>query len=88
MTVLDVAGWAMDAAPYIPAVAITGVLAAAVYAAWHGTRRIRQRRAARRIADHPLVTRKPATPAQRDSNPERQQLEQLYQMPAWEEDHR
>ncbi|MFE4867658.1 hypothetical protein [Streptomyces sp. NPDC056682] len=60
MTVLDVAGWAMDAAPYVPAFVIPSVLAGAVYAAWHGTRHLRQRRAeraAQRRVQHPLVRR-------------------------------
>jgi hypothetical protein len=60
MTVLDVVGWAMAAAPYVPAVVITGVLAVAVYGARHTARCVRERRAeraARRISEHPLVRR-------------------------------
>jgi hypothetical protein len=47
MTVLDVAGWAMTAAPYVPAVVIPGLLVGAVYAAWHTTGAWRERRAKR-----------------------------------------
>ncbi|MEV5944676.1 hypothetical protein [Streptomyces sp. NPDC051994] len=60
MTVLDVFGWAMAAAPYTPAFAVLGALTAAVYAAHHTTRAWRERRAereARRIDQHPLVCR-------------------------------
>ncbi|MFD9630129.1 hypothetical protein [Streptomyces violascens] len=60
MTVLDVAGWAMDAAPYVPAFVIPAVLVVGVYGASLFAGRIRERRAlraAQRIAQHPLVRR-------------------------------
>ena len=60
MTVLDIAGWAMTAAPYIPAVVIPSTLAVAVYAAHRTAGAWRQRRAeraARRIDQHPLIRR-------------------------------
>jgi hypothetical protein len=47
MTVLDVAGWAMTAAPYVPAVVGLGVLTAAAYAAHLTTGAWRERRAKR-----------------------------------------
>lgn len=95
MTVLDAFGWAMAAAPYIPAVVITSVLVGAVYAAHHTAGWIRERRAlraeARRRAeaDQRLgerLHRQPNRPGPDDH--ERRQLEQLFAMPAWEEDHR
>lgn len=60
MTVLDVAGWALTAAPYVPAAMVLGALVGAVYAAHHTTRAWRERRHLRAEArrdQHPLVRR-------------------------------
>lgn len=101
MTVLDVAGWAMTAAPYVPAVVGLGLLAAAVYAAHLTAGAWRERRARRaearrvqyevdlirRLGDR--IHRQPLRPTRPGPDDhQRRQLEQLYQMPAWEEDHR
>jgi threonine/homoserine/homoserine lactone efflux protein len=92
MTVLDAFGWAMTAAPYIPAFAVLSVLTGAVYAAWHTARAWRRRRAERaeaaRVAqaDQRLGNRlhhTPTRPGPLDHT--YRQLEQTYQMPAWEE---
>jgi hypothetical protein len=95
MTVLDVADWAMTAAPYVPAVVIPSALAAAVYAAWHTTRAWRRRRAVRAeaarvaAADQRLGDRLHRQPRQAGPHDHAyRSLEQLYQMPAWEDETR
>lgn len=55
MTVLDAFGWAMTAAPYVPAVVGLGVLTAAVYAAHHTTGTWRKRRAERTAGRRDLI---------------------------------
>jgi hypothetical protein len=60
MTVLDMAGWALTAAPYVPAAMVLGALIGAVYAAHLTTGTWRKRRAERAEArrnQHPLVRR-------------------------------
>ena len=99
MTVLDIADWAMTAAPYIPAVVIPSALIGAVYAAHRTVGAWRERRAeraeARRVQyEIDLIRRlgdrihleplRPTRPGPDDH--QRRQLEQLYQMPAWEEE--
>lgn len=93
MTVLDAFGWAMTAAPYVPAVVIPSLLIGAVYAAHHTTGAWREHRAdraqARRRAeaDQRLgerLHRQPSRPGPDDHT--YRSLEQLYGMPAWEEE--
>lgn len=95
MTVLDVAGWAMTAAPYVPGVVGLGVLTAAVYAAhlttgaWHERRAKRAAARRRAAADQRLgerLHRQPNRPGPDDHT--YRQLEQLYDMPAWEDETR
>lgn len=96
MTVLDVAGWAMTAAPYVPAAMVLGALVGAVYAAHLTTGAWRERRARRaaarrdqreadairRLGDR--IHREPLRPTRPGPDDhQRRQLDQLYQMPAW-----
>jgi hypothetical protein len=60
MSLLDVFGWALDAAPYVPAAMVLGGLVGAVYAVWLSIRAAREHRAQRvagRREQHPLVRR-------------------------------
>lgn len=101
MTVLDVADWAMTAAPYVPAAMILGALVGAVYAAHLTAGAWRERRAKRaearrvqyevdlirRLGDR--IHREPLRPTRPGPDDhQRRQLEQLYQMPAWEDETR
>jgi hypothetical protein len=55
MTVLDMAGWAMAAAPYVPAAMVLGALIGAVYAAHLTTGTWRERRAERAASRRDLI---------------------------------
>ncbi|MEV8523213.1 hypothetical protein AB0451_03495 [Streptomyces sp. NPDC052000] len=55
MSLLDAFGWAMDAAPYIPAAMVLGGLVGAVYAAWLSIRAAHEHRAQRAEARRDLI---------------------------------